>query len=220
MGALLESGAFSLGIELSGTEIDRLLGYLDLLLAWNRKVNLTAITNPREAIEGHIVDALGAAGATRELDSVIDIGTGGGVPGIPLAILHPEQRWCLVETVHKKVGFLKAAIAQLGLSNARAFQVRATGNPDREGLSLCAGAISRAFCAPDAWFDLARHYVRRPGQLIAMVSDKVCLDDIARALPHSLSEASPGEWIDHWEYHLPRADIRRQVFRLTIDAPN
>lgn len=217
MGALLESGAFSLGVELSGAKIDKLLRYLDLLLAWNRKVNLTAITDPREAIEGHLVDALGAAGATRELDSVIDIGTGGGVPGIPLAILHPEQQWRLVETVHKKVGFLKAVVAQLGLSNVRACQVRAMGHPDREGLEFSAGAISRAFCAPDAWFDLARHYVRRPGRLIAMVSDKVRRDDIARAFPHSLSEKSFEPLIEHWEYRLPRADIRRQVFRLTID---
>lgn len=206
--AALEAGAASLGIDLSRAQVDAMRRYLSLLLAWNQKVNLTAITDPLEATERHLVDALGAAPAVQDLASVVDIGSGGGLPGIPLAILFPEQQWFLVETAHKKAGFLKAAIAALALPNARALQARAEGNPLREGIELCEGAISRAFRAPDSWFALARHYVRAPGYLIAMIGAETDIDEARNALP--------GADCQTWEYRLPTSDICRRILRARV----
>ena len=208
--ASLASGAASLGIALSAVQIDRLLRYVSLLLTWNQKVNLTAIADPAEAVERHLIDALGAAPAVRDLDAVLDIGSGGGVPGIPLAILYPGQRWFLVETVHKKAGFLKAAIAALALPNVRAIQARAEGAPQREKIPVCAGAISRAFRAPDEWFALARHYVRAPGYVIAMVGAETKTAEVFNSFP--------GAEFQTWEYWLPESDIRRQILRAKING--
>ncbi|MDR0965104.1 MAG: 16S rRNA (guanine(527)-N(7))-methyltransferase RsmG [Myxococcales bacterium] len=200
--------AASLGIILSSEQNSRLRQYLSLLLSWNQKINLTAITHPAEALERHLVDSLGAAPAVDELASVVDIGSGGGLPGIPLAILNPSQQWVLVETVHKKVGFLKAAIAALSLKNVRAIQARAEKNPERERIPLCDGAISRAFQAPDEWFDLAQHYVQPPGDVIAMLGAETDASNARKAFP----EAD----IKSWEYTLPISGIHRSVLRLRI----
>lgn len=208
----LSAGAASLGIALTEDQNGLLLRYLSLLLAWNRKVNLTAITDPAEAVERHLLDALGAAGAVRDLDDVLDIGSGGGVPGIPLAIVNPGQRWFLVETVHKKAGFLKAAIAALALPNVRAIQARAEGMPLREKIPVCEGAISRAFRAPGDWFALARHYVRAPGYMIAMIGAG---DPSAEPLA-----SLPGAAFQTWEYRLPQSGIHRRILRVEVAPPS
>lgn len=205
----LDEGASAIGVALSPDQSSRLVRYLDLMLDWNGKINLTAITDPMEAVEHHLVDALAASCAVQGLASVMDIGTGGGVPGIPLAILDPGQQWVLVETVKKKVGFLKAAAGALGLRNVRSFQVRAEGEPEKEGLPLCEGAISRAFTSAPDWLSLARHYVTGKRAFIAMLG--VGTD------AKSFADGSPdiGDVSIH-DYELPFSHIRRQVLRGTV----
>lgn len=205
----LDEGASAIGVSLSPDQSSRLVRYLDLMLDWNRKINLTAITDPMEAVEHHLVDALAASSAVQGLASVMDIGTGGGVPGIPLAILDPGQQWVLVETVKKKVGFLKAAAGALGLRNVRSFQVRAEGNPEKEGLPLCEGAISRAFTSAPDWLALARNYVTGKRAFIAMLG--VGTDG------KSFADGSPdmGD-VSIRDYELPFSRIRRQVLRGTV----
>lgn len=117
-----------LGIELDAPDAERLGYYLALLLAANQTMNLTAITDPMDAWLRHIADALTLVPVLSELPegaSVVDIGSGGGVPGIPLAIAMPKLRFTLLEATGKKVAFLREAVSRLRLTNVAVAQARA-----------------------------------------------------------------------------------------------
>jgi 16S rRNA (guanine527-N7)-methyltransferase len=168
-GEVLREGAAAVGVALSGEQVDRLLDYLELLLSWNRKVSLTSVTDWEQAVEVHLVDSLAPAAVLYGAGSILDVGSGGGLPGIPLAVALPGARVTLVESVGKKAGFLKAAIAKLGLGNARALQVRARGRPDLEGIEPAEVVICRALERPGRWFETARPYAVSGGRIVAMV---------------------------------------------------
>ena len=208
--ARLEEGASKIGVSISPAQTDLLIAYLFQMLEWNEKINLTAVTDPLAAVEHHLVDALAAASSAADLNSVMDIGTGGGVPGIPLAILNPGQKWVLVETLKKKVGFLKSAAAALGLKNVQSIQARACGHPSAEGIPLCEGAISRAFTAAPEWIDLAQHYVCGKRAVLFMLG----VGTDAKAFAETASDKIISSTIVN--YQLPFEGIPRQVLRLEL----
>lgn len=120
--------ASAMGVELEPAEIERLGAYLGCLLAANKSMNLTAITDAREAWTRHILDSLSLLAATADLPNgarVIDVGTGGGLPGLPLAIVAPTLRVTLLEATSKKAEFLRAVIARLSLTNTEVAEGRA-----------------------------------------------------------------------------------------------
>lgn len=126
-GAFLEA-AQTFGIEFEPGDVERLGRFLAMLLAANQRANLTSITDPDEAWRKHILDSLTLMPVLAELPEggkIIDVGTGGGLPGLPLAITMPHLKFTLLEATGKKVEFLTQAIAALGLANARALQGRA-----------------------------------------------------------------------------------------------
>lgn len=165
----LVEGVGRLGIELEGAASDKMEKFLDLLLEWNRKVNLTSIRDREQAVEGHLIDSLTALPVIHGASSVIDLGAGGGLPSLPLAIAMKDTRFNLVESLQKKVGFLKAAIATLGIRNAQVFRVRAQGNPEVEGLPRCAVAICRAFLPLEEWLKFGQNYAIPDGRIVAML---------------------------------------------------
>lgn len=105
------------GISLTGQQVDQFEQYEALLLAWNQRVNLTAVRDPAQIRQRHFVDSLTCVSVMRELNgrSVIDVGSGAGFPGLPLKILFPQMRLTLVESVQKKARFLEAVVASLQL---------------------------------------------------------------------------------------------------------
>src|SRR5262249_5867079 len=133
-----------LGVTLSEPEAARLLELLQELLRWNRTYNLTAITKPEEMVTHHLLDSL-AIQADLQGDTIADVGTGAGFPGLPLAVVNPQRRFTLIDSNGKKVRFVSHAARVLKLTNVEALHARvesATGTFDT--------VIARAFAAlPD-----------------------------------------------------------------------
>lgn len=149
------------------------------LLTWNQKTNLTAITDPAEVAEKHILDSLIPGKVIQSLMaksewSLLDIGSGGGFPGIPLKIFMPEIRVTMVDSVRKKVNFLKYAIRALQLEGIDAVHARVE---DLAGQAAFAGGfdvvISRAFTALDRFVTLALPFVKPDGLIVAMKGKEV-----------------------------------------------
>ncbi len=170
--ALLTEGLTRLGHPLPEQTQSALWVYATTLLKWNEKVNLTAITRPDEVVEKHLLDSLAVLA---EVDAtgartVLDLGAGAGLPGIPLALARPSLHVTLVDTVGKKVAFMKTAAATVGLAGrVRALHARAEGDPRTEQLAQAELLISRAFMDVGPWLLLARHYLAPHAKIMAML---------------------------------------------------
>jgi 16S rRNA (guanine527-N7)-methyltransferase len=124
--ARLRAGTAELGLAPPPAVFERLLDYVDLLARWNVTFNLTAVRNPAEMIDRHLLDSLAIARHVRG-DSLIDIGSGAGLPGIPLAILDPARQHVLVDSNGKKARFLRESVRALELHNVRVEHARVEG---------------------------------------------------------------------------------------------
>lgn len=201
----LIAGAEAMRVPLTRVAADALVRYANELLRWNQKVNLTAIRSLDEAVEKHLLDSLAVVPEVASAKTVLDLGTGGGLPGIPLAIVLPELRVTLVDAVAKKVGFLKSAVATLGLApRVRAVHLHVRGEPDAEGIERAEVVISRAFMDVPEWARLGRPYVAPGGRLVAMTGkDPGSLDDVAREMGYA--------FVTTRRYELPESHAERHV---------
>jgi len=164
------AGARELGLPLSEAKLEALSWLAGELVRWSARINLTAILDPIEIADKHILDSLAVL---RILDpgahSLLDAGTGAGFPGLPLALARDDLEVTLVDSVAKKVGFLKHAIAGLQLApRVQARQLTLEGDAVGEGLGPFDAAVSRALADPPRWASLARPYLREGGQLVVM----------------------------------------------------
>lgn len=168
---LLRTGAAELGVSLSDEQIDRLADYVALLAKWNTVYNLTAIRDPRQMLIQHILDSLSivphlAAHAGR---SILDVGSGGGLPGIVLAITLPERSVTLNDIVQKKTAFQAQAKAELKLENLSVVTGRVENlRPGAEVPEKFDAIVSRAFAELADFVTLARHLVSERGSIWAM----------------------------------------------------
>ena len=102
----LKNTAKQIEIELTNKQIEKYYNYMNLLLKWNEKINLTAIVEPKEIILKHFVDSLTIAKYVKENDNMVDVGTGAGFPGIPLAIVKEKNNIILLDSLNKRIKFL------------------------------------------------------------------------------------------------------------------
>lgn len=160
----LARGVAALGLELPPDRQARLLAFAGLLAKWNRTYNLTALREASQMLTHHLLDSLAVL---PHLDgiSIADIGSGGGLPGIPLAIARPELRMSLVESSHKKASFLKQAQIELALENTEIVNERVEQWQPRRMLD---GVISRAFSEMADFVRLTDHLVDSGGRWYAM----------------------------------------------------
>jgi 16S rRNA (guanine527-N7)-methyltransferase len=172
----LDAGLAALG--LAPALADPLARYLALMLRWNGAYNLTAIRDPREMVTKHLLDSLAMAPAVAGLTTLADLGTGPGLPGIPLAIASPGLRVTLVESNGKKARFMREALRQLGLGNAEVAESRIEAL-DRPG--QFAAITARALATLPQILALGGHLIAPDGVLLAMKGARP--DDEIAALP-------------------------------------
>jgi len=175
----LSRGAEQLGVALDASQQRRLLGYLALLIKWNKAYNLTAVRDPDEMVSRHLLDSLSVVPFVADGGECwLDVGSGGGMPGIPLAILFPDRHFTLLDSNGKKTRFLTQVKLELGLSNLDVVHGRVEAfTPERPFDGIC----SRAFSALDDFANWTRHLGDASTRWLAMKG--VHPDDELQALP-------------------------------------
>jgi 16S rRNA (guanine527-N7)-methyltransferase len=160
----LDAGLERMALDPSPGQREALIGYVQLLAHWNQAFNLTAVREPLEMIPRHILDSLSIAPYVSGAD-VLDIGTGAGLPGIPLAICDPARRFVLLDSNGKKVRFVLQAVSVLGLTNLVPVQSRADAYRAPEKFATI---VARAVAPLAELCHAADRLTTRPGQLLAM----------------------------------------------------
>jgi 16S rRNA (guanine527-N7)-methyltransferase len=213
LAALLGEGARALKLDLTDTQSTRLLDYVALLAKWNAVYNLTAIRDPRQMLVQHILDSLSIVPhlAARGPSSALDVGSGGGLPGIVLAIVLPDWRVTLNDIVQKKTAFQAQVKAELGLANLAVVTGRVeTLHPGVEVSEKFDVIVSRAFAELADFVTLARHLVAENGAIWAMKGVRPDAE-IAR-LPAG-AEAKQVIRLD-----VPSLDAERHLVEVRIDG--
>ncbi|CAB3789917.1 16S rRNA (guanine(527)-N(7))-methyltransferase RsmG [Paraburkholderia fynbosensis] len=212
---LLVDGVRELGLDLSDTQLGKLLDYVALLSKWNAVYNLTAIRDPRQMLIQHILDSLSIVPhlAPRGPSSVLDVGSGGGLPGIVLAIVLPDWTVTVNDIVHKKTAFQSQAKAELGLANLSVVTGRVeTLRPAAEVPVKFDVIVSRAFAELADFVTLARHLVAEQGAIWAMKGVRP-EGEIER-----LPAGAHAEQIIRLQ--VPLLDAERHLVKVLVDADN
>lgn len=165
----LQDGATALGLTLDASQLNLLLDYLALLVKWNAVYNLTAVRDPAQMVTQHLLDSLAVVHAFATATRVLDVGAGGGLPGIVIAIwasvANPALRIDLIDTVHKKTAFLTQVKTELGLSNLRVH----TGRVEQLSVAQPYDLItSRAFAELADFVTWSEHLLSPGGAFLAM----------------------------------------------------
>jgi 16S rRNA (guanine527-N7)-methyltransferase len=198
-GSALERGVGELALELPHEAREQLLQYVALLAKWNRTYNLTAVRDPLAMVQNHLLDSLAVLPhlPLERSGRLADVGSGAGLPGIPIALARPQWHVALVEANQKKAAFLRQAAIELGLANVEvhAGRVEAWQAPVRFGV-----VISRAFTTLAEFVAACRHLVaeggllaamkgRRPDrELLALPSDVRCKEVLSLRVPFLAAE--------------------------------
>ncbi len=165
----LQNGLKTLKIKFSDDQVQLLTIHAKELMMWNKKINLTAIKQPLKIAEKHFIDSLAAASFIKNKNSIIDLGSGGGFPGIPLKIMNPLLNVVLIDSSRKKISFLKHVIRLLGLKGIDAIHSRAQDLHDKDLYKAGFDAvISRAFTELSNFVELASPFLNKKGTIYAM----------------------------------------------------
>lgn len=162
--ARLVQGIDELGLQLSSEKIDQLLSFIQLIAKWNKAYNLTAVRDLAEMVSIHLLDSLAILPHVKG-PFIADIGTGAGLPGIPLAICRPDCQLILVDSNSKKTRFVQQAVVELKLKNVQVVHARVEEFKPEQ---LSTTVISRAFASMQTILDLTEHLLAETGVLLAM----------------------------------------------------
>ncbi|MFZ1537820.1 MAG: 16S rRNA (guanine(527)-N(7))-methyltransferase RsmG [Chromatiaceae bacterium] len=162
--ARLDVGLAALGLDPSADQRRRLIQFIDLLVRWNRTYNLTAVQDPLEMVSRHLLDSL-AVYPYLLGSSVLDLGTGAGLPGLPLAILDPDRRFVLLDSNGKKVRFVRQAKMDLELTNVEPIQARMESYRPGEKFATI---ITRGVADLNGWRLAVMPLLTSPGRLLLM----------------------------------------------------
>ena len=210
----LKKDALSFGITLSDQQLSQFYTYYELLIEWNEKMNLTAITDFEEVIKKHFLDSLSIGRILKQDSSVsiLDIGTGAGFPGIPIKIAFPDTQITLMDSLNKRVNFLNEVICTLGLEKIDAIHGRAEDFAKkgmlREKFDIC---VSRAVANLATLSEYCLPFVKVGGNFISYKSEKITEEfENAKEAIRVLG----GKYSKQVEFNLPFSDIYRNLFMI------
>jgi 16S rRNA (guanine527-N7)-methyltransferase len=162
---VLADGIAEMGLDVSAAQQEQLLDYLGLMFKWNSVYNLTSLRDPMQMVTHHLLDSLAAVPAFAGARNVLDVGAGGGLPGIVLAIVRPDMKVSMIDTVHKKTAFLTQVKAQLGLSNVTIYTMRVEQLEVGDKFDVI---TSRAFADLSDFVNWSSHLLAAGGRYIAL----------------------------------------------------
>lgn len=199
----LADGISALGLDLPAAQQQQLLRYVSLLNKWNKAYNLTAVREPQDMVVRHLLDSLSVLPHVQPT-AIIDVGTGAGIPGMPLAIAMPALQVTLLDGNGKKTRFAKQAVLELGLTNVEVVQSRA-----EQYRNASPQVISRAFASLPDMLHVSGHMLAPGGRMLAM---KAALTDMEMAGVQAPWQAQ------RISLQVPGLDERRQLIVLTRDV--
>ncbi len=213
----LEQGLSMLSTQIYPQAVDNLLKFSDMLLEKNKVMNLTAVTDPMEVVTRHFLDCAVLAPRMISGEKVLDVGTGAGFPGLPLAILCPETEFVLIDALRKRMDFLNEVIAALGLTNVQAIHARAEEFAAKHRAEFD-GAVSRAVADLSVLSELTLPLVKTGGVFYAMKASD-CADEVQQAA--KAVEILGGDPAAVEQYEVPVSGIPRAVvcIRKTRETP-
>lgn len=201
--ARLDAGANELGVDLDQSQLELLYRYAVMLRERNEHVNLTSIVTPDGILTLHMLDSLSIAKYLGDSRRLIDVGTGGGFPGIPLAVACPERNFMLIDGTQKKIRFVSEAIQALDIRNARAIASRAESYPEERNFDV---VLVRAVASLAGLIENTGKLLAAKGRLLAMKGRVP--DEELRAVPKGWkAEVIP--------LHVPGLDAERHLVTLT-----
>lgn len=210
----LRVAAEAIGVELNDTQIGQFLKYYEILVEWNSFMNLTGITEYEEVIQKHFVDSLALCKAinVNEAESLIDIGTGAGFPGIPLKIAYPHLQVTLLDSLQKRIKFLNEVVSQLGLNGVETIHGRAEDfakpSMKRESYDLC---VSRAVANLASLSEYCLPYVKVGGYFIPYKSGKI--EEEMESSKKAVFLLG-GKIEEEVRFMLPASDISRSLIKI------
>jgi 16S rRNA (guanine527-N7)-methyltransferase len=178
---ILADGIKDLKLDLTQTQHEQLLDYLALLFKWNKVYNLTSVRDPMQMMTHHLLDSLAAVPAFAAAQNVLDVGAGGGLPGMVLAISRPAMKVAMIDTVHKKTAFLTQVKAELELANVTVHTMRVEQLQVAQKFDVI---TSRAFADLSDFVNWSGHLLAEGGQFIALKG----------TAPPEEQERLPKEW--------------------------
>jgi 16S rRNA (guanine527-N7)-methyltransferase len=200
LAAVLDQGIKDMTLEISPEQQTKLMGYLALMNKWNAVYNLTSLRDPQQMVTHHLLDSLAAVPAFADARNVLDVGAGGGLPGIVLAIVRPDMNVAMIDTVHKKTAFLNQVKAELKLTNVNVHTMKVQDLVVSEPFDVI---TSRAFA------DLS-DFVNWSGHLLAEGGKFIALKGVA---PSEERERLPQDWkvVDLQPLWVPRLQAERHL---------
>lgn len=205
----LKREAEKINLKLNDKQLENFYNYMNLLIEWNEKINLTSITEPNEVITKHFIDSLTAAKYIEDNKSIVDVGTGAGFPGIPLAIYNKSLNVTLVDSLNKRINFLNEVTNQLELKNITSIHNRAEefgkNKQHREKYDI---AISRAVARLNVLVEYLLPTIKIGGKCICMKGPD-CEEEVNEA--RQAIKLLGGEIEKIEEFKLPETDIKRTI---------
>ena len=191
-------------IHLTTQQKQQLVSYVELLIKWNKAYNLTSVRDPQQILIRHIMDSIVVNGHLTGT-TFIDVGTGPGLPGVPLAIVRPDSHFVLLDSLGKRIRFLKQVQHELGLNNIEPVQTRVEEYLPDTGFD---GVISRAFASLNDMVSWCKHLPSPEGKFYALKG--VIREDEISSLPEGVILDAINE------LHVPELDEQRHLVKLSI----